>query len=466
MMSQTAASDAVPAKDLSAGSGRALGIFTAIWALLVWRGFPFPFVDDPFYIGAGLNIGAGGGLRNPLLEGMRDFYGYPPLHSFVVGSWLRVFGISAASMVALYAVMAWAATWCVYRAFRVLGRPLLAWLAALDLVIYCTCYGVRPDVCGMFLVAISFRLGVSRGKARLLGPLFALLAVAALPAAMAIAFPWIVCLLAADRRMWKALLAAGVAVALLNIALIDGRIHDFITGFFGNESGAGSIQMNWVKATWYLPMGLIKIVYPILVIPVLAGWAVIKRGARAVDAAALMAVALGFYVTCKSTSGHRIAGLISVIAIGCYLYLLLPKSRLRGFLVLANGLLIILSGLRPMLEGVSTRHTTDGAALLSQVQSLHPARMLVDEWSLRYVFDYRLAPGMIAIDWSTRPGGTGPVLTAKYPDECWVLSADSVGHYRLPPHGLPQPRGVTLGGRQLGRWVGNAGEIGVSAPGQ
>src|SRR5271169_406830 len=76
---------------------------TLIFFLLLWFwDFPKPMCDDLFYSGAGLNLAQGGDLSNPLLA-RQEFPGhlfliYPPVHSYVLAGWLKIFGISAASM--------------------------------------------------------------------------------------------------------------------------------------------------------------------------------------------------------------------------------------------------------------------------------------------------------------------------------------------------------------------------------
>ncbi|MGA3172648.1 MAG: hypothetical protein ABSE62_16730 [Chthoniobacteraceae bacterium] len=436
--------------------------------MLAAGGYPFPYVDDPYYIGAGLNLGAGGGLANPLLENTAHFYGYPPLYSFLMAGWLKLFGVSASSMVGLYLFMAWLGTLCVVRAFQILNKEFLGWMVAFGYITYLTCFGMRPDAFGLCFAAISFRSGVSgRPGVRYLSPLFAFLALGTLPATLAIMIPWLIWLTATHRRMWMALLAGGAAAALVSCAMIKWQVGDFLSGLTVNNHVAQNEQTSWVKANWDAPMGLIKIVYPVAG----ASLAILLKGLRQklqmIDALMLLSVLLCLYTILHTVSGHRIMGLITLIVLGYYIESLVPSLLYSRILVAANSLLIIGSGLRPLVQGVTTQRTADGPALLRKVESIHPSRIIVDEWSLRYVFDYHLRPGMIAVGFSARPHGHEAKLSVKYPDECWVLSAESVKHYQAQqPHGIPIPRYVSIAGRQMGSWVSNAGEIGISPPGQ
>jgi hypothetical protein len=76
----------------------ALVFFLVLWAL----DFPKPMNDNLFYCGAGLNLAQGGDLANPLLARQEFpghyFFIYPPVHSYLLSGWLKLFGISAVSM--------------------------------------------------------------------------------------------------------------------------------------------------------------------------------------------------------------------------------------------------------------------------------------------------------------------------------------------------------------------------------
>ncbi len=80
-------------------------MFLVLW---LWE-FPKPMMDDLFYAGAGLNLAAGGDFSNPYLAGQEFpshyFFVYTPLHSYVLAGWLKVFGISTASMTGFQGVM-------------------------------------------------------------------------------------------------------------------------------------------------------------------------------------------------------------------------------------------------------------------------------------------------------------------------------------------------------------------------
>ena len=76
----------------------AILFFAFLWLL----DFPKPFSDDLFYCGAGLNLANGGDFANPLLARQHFpnhyFFVYPPIHSYAIAGWMKLFGISARSL--------------------------------------------------------------------------------------------------------------------------------------------------------------------------------------------------------------------------------------------------------------------------------------------------------------------------------------------------------------------------------
>ena len=302
-------------------------VISALWCLLALLGFPFPQTDDVYYIGAGINLANGGHLVNPMVEPLAPFYAYPPTQSYVIAGWLKLFGISAASFVSLYLLFCWITTVCLVRGFQILGRDLLGWMAALTFVVVSASVGVRADDCGFCFLAISFLLGVSRhASIRYWAPFFALLAVSAVPAAMAIAFPWIIYLVATYKHMWKAAFVGGAAMAVLLCAMVEWHLGAFLAGFLETSHRAGLGAGVWLMENWYRPMGALKSVYPVAVLAVLMGFSVLRRGFRLIDPLVILSLVLALYSMFVTVSGYRVMSLITVIAIGMYICILLPDS--------------------------------------------------------------------------------------------------------------------------------------------
>uniref|UniRef100_UPI0030DDD447 hypothetical protein n=1 Tax=Argonema antarcticum TaxID=2942763 RepID=UPI0030DDD447 len=81
----------------------AIPIF-ALWSVLFLLGYPLPCIDDIFFTGAAINLAKGGELTNPYIEAWNSilssgkFYFQPPFHSYTLAGWLKIAGISTASL--------------------------------------------------------------------------------------------------------------------------------------------------------------------------------------------------------------------------------------------------------------------------------------------------------------------------------------------------------------------------------
>ena len=113
---------------------------------------------------------------------------------------------------------------------------------------------------------------------------------------------------------------------------------------------------------------------------------------------------------------------------------------------------------RPLVQNIfAGKPIAEGRLLRQRVDQLRPRRLIVDEWTLRYVFDYRLRPEMMYAGFTDRrTKDDDPYLV--YPDECWVVSAKTTHHYGIPDLRLPQPRML------IGDWVANADEMRIVEP--
>lgn len=84
-----------------------------IGGYVLLSGGPISWCDDYFFIGSGIHFAQTGELRNPFLSSLfltasgftsDAFHYHPPLHTFLVGNWCRIFGISEFSICSLYAL--------------------------------------------------------------------------------------------------------------------------------------------------------------------------------------------------------------------------------------------------------------------------------------------------------------------------------------------------------------------------
>lgn len=135
-----------------------LVFFFILWLL----DFPKPYLDDLSYIGAALNMANGGDFSNPFLS--RQFsehfaFYYPPIHSYVLAGWLKVFGISTASLTAFQMV---AYSFCAGSAIFILRRhqsPVwVEWLIPLAVTNAFLTHGLRPEPLAAAFVMVGFAM--------------------------------------------------------------------------------------------------------------------------------------------------------------------------------------------------------------------------------------------------------------------------------------------------------------------
>jgi hypothetical protein len=439
--------------------GLDLLLLLALWALLAWRGFPFPGLDDCLFTGAALHMAAGGGLENPLLESSGPYYLYPPFYDFFLATWLRIAGIGAATVIGFHLAVCLATSALVLGIFRAWGRGGWAWAGVLVYIDYVAAFGLRSDTLGFFFVVLSVRLGLASARAGAgFAPFFAFLGMATHPPLLALALPWVFWLVVTKPPSRIGAVAGGVGVGVLLLFILHGDLAGFARGFLENRAASREDTGAWLAREWFLPPNIFKVALLPLLSLVLAGRKMRREGVSAADLAFLLALALGLYVTVSSLSGNRIFGLISTLGMLGYLTATPDagaKARLAAGIVVA---LFCLSIGRPLAEGLlmSKPSVGDGQALREQLRQTPHTRVIIDSWSLRYVFDFRPPPGAAYIRTSKRPRD-GRVLLS--PGECGVISADSTDGFNLTDPGLPAPVYLRIAGRPVGRWITNKAKM-------
>lgn len=141
-----------------------LAVLVAV--LAVWADLPGPAADDLFYVGPAISYAQHGRLYMPLLAGQqfptREFLIYPAFYQYMLGGWLKVFGISTRSILAFvqvgYLVTGFAGT---FLASRLAGRlPAPGWLwpsmIMLGLLVTLGTMGFRPDVWAFGVMLLGF----------------------------------------------------------------------------------------------------------------------------------------------------------------------------------------------------------------------------------------------------------------------------------------------------------------------
>ncbi len=436
-----------------------LFLLLILWALLAWRGFPFPHPDDGVFIGAALHLAAGGGLQNPLLETSAPYYLYPPFYDFFLAGWLRAAGISAVTVILFHLAVCFAGSWLVLQIFRAWGRPGWRWPGVVLYVEYVACFGLRSDALGLVFVLLSMWLGLTSSRARAgVAPFFALLGMATHPPLLALVLPWIFWLAWTKPPARIGALLGAAAVGLLLVLFLHGDLTGFIRTFLENGSASRQGTAAWLARDWFRPQNIFKVALLPLAALLLAARKMRRDGIAASDAAFLIALLLGCYVVTGSLTGNRLLGLISVLGILGYLTAgSSAGTPARVAIAIAMGI-FALSIARPLLEGVtgSKPAAAEVQALQAQWRTAPRPALVVDWWSLRYVFDFRPPPGTVYVSCDRR-GPLGRALL--FPGESGVISAGATGFYKLTDPGLPRPVYLRVAGHPVGQWMLNPGAM-------
>jgi hypothetical protein len=439
--------------------GMELLLLLVLWAVLAWRGFPFPHPDDGRFTGAALNMAAGGGLENPLLEKSGPYYLYPPFYDFFLAEWLKVAGISAATVIFFHLAVCFATSWLVLEIFRAWGRGGWGWAGVLVYIDYIANFGLRSDALGLFFIMLSVRLGLAASRAGAgFAPFLAFLGMATHPPLLAIGLPWIFWLVVTRPPARIGAMAGGAGVGLFLLLILHGDLFGFIRGFLENQAKSRQDNVAWLAQEWFRPQNIFKVaLLPVLSLAI-AGRKIKRDGMSVSDVTFLLALALGVYVMLGSLTGNRLIGLIAVLGVLGYLTASPGRGGAGRLLVWIALVVFCVSIGRPLVEGLVEKKPSaaEAQALKEQVRQASYSRVVIDWWSLRYVFDFRPPAGAACISSSQRPRD-GYVLL--FPGECGVISVAAVAEFQLKDPGLPQPGYLRIAGLRVGRWLLNADKM-------
>lgn len=402
----------------------AVVFFFGLWLL----DFPKPMTDDLFYCGAALNLAGGGDFSNPLLarqEFPSHFYFvYPPVHSYALAGWLKVFGISAASMTGFPIVMYLAMAVATIAILRRHGAPVwLEWLVPFGVFAAFSHGGLRTEAMSAALITTGFALiACAKRPARMAFPGFLLLAFGGLTAprmmifaaALALLGGWCSWRAAAPGRsralLLAAALAAGTIAGLALLWMIGFRLQEFLhtihyhASGVANRFGPGKVQLFRLFIRTHNAGQLPLLVLPFLLLP-----AALKRPLGELARAGLV-LAGGFLAAALLGGLYYGADWQTVLMLFLLAASLLRNaSRPRTLLLAAAISLALLAAnigeILPIAGVLTGRIQRDAGDRLAAAHALRPTPdhpVLIDCSVARYVYDYRIPQGYLDFAFGSR----------------------------------------------------------------
>ena len=435
---------AIPAEPRSGKGYLVEGFFLLLWLTLWLFGFPKPNGDDGFFTGAGIHLAETGRLFNPWVTGWmgyiegvhRDkFFVQPPLYPVVLAVWVKLFGVSAATLTAFACSLGALYSIILASVARRAGASVLA-ASFLPLVVtgWILQRGLRPEALALGCAALG-QLYFFRGGRRgyFLGGLFSSAAVIAHPFWITLVVP--ATLLTFVRsvpplsRVARTLFTA-MGVGAAGLALMVGLGRD-VPGFFHDLIGhARLISPNTERLQIFRVhfwVGYESYVRLVVIFLFLGSLLLVARKSRSRAwcclIGLLVSAALGLALYPAQTA-------IYLVILCAALPLLLTDLNTgwrHHLLFVPGGILAFWFGTQQLLQHRADRehdswHPDPGLApYLSAVQ---PEQVFFDSTTLRYAFDYRPPVGAVDYAWSWSPGESARwwSISALAPRDLWVIN--------------------------------------------
>jgi hypothetical protein len=446
-------------------------LIPTFWAVLFVLGFPFPFTDDLWYIGAALQLHTAGQYANPscpflaTFGAMDPFYAYPPLYDYVLAGWLKVAGVSRASL-ALFQCGAGAVA-CL-GLWRLLRRD-NGWFLPVGVTVttatLLSSEGLRPDAlglgllaCGAWIMRFPSRLawawcGLALFLAVTTSPNFTVL----LPFILGAAFFFQLGLRQASRAEYliraAILLGAAWVAFLLLLKLIDFQLGPFLAALNVNRTLSSQHAMiGELQSLTSWRDDLRFLAHAIEPLAVLAGvlalaWFKPDWMRRPLDRVTLVAMGLAGVAllgpALNSSAGMREPAFFSTMATLFYVANLRPSARPLGVAASCGVYLLFLFAVgRLLLDLVAARTATlpPAETILQRVDALHPRAVYIDEFALDAVYHYRLPPGVLDYHFSLSHLNASANPSEFPPGSVLVVSKQVIPFMKAPGVEVPSER--------------------------
>lgn len=426
----------------------ALLYFGVLWCL----GFPQPGYDDLFYTGAALHLADGGDFSNPLLDRQmfpsHYFYVYPPLHSFVLAQWLKIFGIHAASQTGFFMVNALVICAATLSIMRRRQAPAWAqWTVPLAVSFAFFPCGLRPETLAVALTLAGFDVSErakSIGWLKCIGFLLMFLGASCAPRVMFFSLALASC---AGFESWREnghngsrqklivfWLGALAASGLVFLTLIQFRLHEFLQTFHFHatrvEGKPLAILIDYAKhILGILQWPLILLPLAMLAISLRKPWNRFNNAGIFILVAFVPLIATGgighgfiwwsmilIFIFAGSFAAGNSRSVVRIMGVMVVLALLMANRKL-----FANTYGIITAK-------INTKPSAQNAVISAMRPGPeHP--LLLDSAVARYVFDYRIPTGCFDVEFgSPFPGGLPGDLNSSElrPGDVYLVGPDTV----------------------------------------
>jgi hypothetical protein len=415
----------------------------AFFGLLWLLDFPKPMIDDLFYTGAATHLAQGGDFSNPYLvnyfPGQHFYFCYPPVHSYALAGWLKIFGVNAAAMTAFQVLMYFLMTAAVVAILHQNEAP--AWLGFLVPLIAADAfigYGLRTEPLAVALSWTGFAIiecGARRAPAVFLALFLMFLAGATAPR---IVFFDVGLISVVGWRLWEspgsekrslwqfiiaAVAALGLAVFIF-LLMIHFRVAEFWAEFHEHS------QM--VKINNGVHMGPMQLVL-IFVGAIMAIFAWRYRSDRLIQICIALGAAFCLAFPTRTIGGGL--GSWNALLLILFLSATVIKKAPRAVgvvLPLALGALLVWRDLPTIAEayGILSGHIeADRGNQYETARTLTSTpehQIFLDSAVARYCFDYRTPEGSIDFPFSEpfpMVGAVMPQLIAREkPQDIYLLS--------------------------------------------
>lgn len=410
--------------------------FCFLWLL----DFPKPYTDDLFFCGPALNLASGGDFTNPFIAWLPGhlYFFQPPVFSYALLVWLKVFGVSATSLTGFQGMAYFLNSVAIIAILHRYGSPV--WLKCLVPLLVTATFmdiGLRQEPLAAAFGLAGFAIiecDVRRPSLIFLSFLLMFLGIATAPrvALFTVALFSLAC-----HRLWMGvptggqrrrlfMLAAGACffTGLVFLWMIHFRVAEFWHIFYLH---AKSVSARRPLGTYFLAqLGVIQIIL-LLACGTLFAFLFKNRREKSTQlcVALVLVFPIQFYLHFLGNGvGRYFLSLVLFFSIAVVLKHISLVGRRCVMLGLICLLICINGGLLANILGVITGEIKSG-----QKSEYHEAKLLVstkdaplffDAFAARYAYDYKIPHGSIDLFFS-QPFPHYIIDDTNYPQGTYVL---------------------------------------------